>query len=69
MFDEQPDGDIHGECAAEIHSLQDQLTRYRAVMEQAVEALESLWIDREMLSMEDHDEALTALREALKEGK
>lgn len=23
MFDEQPDGDIHGECAAEIHRLKD----------------------------------------------
>jgi hypothetical protein len=23
MFDEQPDGDIHGECAAEIHRLQE----------------------------------------------
>lgn len=25
MFDEQPDGDIHGECAAEIHCLQAEL--------------------------------------------
>lgn len=25
MFDEQPDGDPHGECAAEIHRLQDAL--------------------------------------------
>lgn len=24
-FDEQPDGDPHGECAAEIRSLQEQL--------------------------------------------
>ena len=24
-FDEQPDGDPHGECAAEIHRLQDLL--------------------------------------------
>lgn len=23
MFDEQPDGDIHGECAAEIERLQE----------------------------------------------
>ena len=22
MFDEQPDGDIHGECSAEIHRLE-----------------------------------------------
>ena len=22
MFDEQPDGDLHGECAAEIHRLE-----------------------------------------------
>jgi len=26
MFDEQPDGDPHGECAAEIHRLQADLT-------------------------------------------
>ena len=25
MFDEQPDGDLHGECAAEIHRLTDLL--------------------------------------------
>ena len=25
IFDEQPDGDPHGECAAEIHSLEKQL--------------------------------------------
>ena len=25
MFDEQPDGDPHGECAAEIHRLKDAL--------------------------------------------
>lgn len=25
MFDEEPDGDPHGECAAEIHRLQDEL--------------------------------------------
>lgn len=27
MFDEQPDGDPHGECAAEIHRLQEALRR------------------------------------------
>lgn len=27
MFDEQPDGDPHGECAAEIHRLRDVLIR------------------------------------------
>jgi hypothetical protein len=29
-FDEQPDGDIHGECAHEIHSLQQQLAAEQA---------------------------------------
>ncbi len=29
-FDEQPDGDIHGECAREIHSLQQQLAAEQA---------------------------------------
>ena len=35
MFDEEPDGDPHGECAAEIHALQ-------ALLRQALEALEAL---------------------------
>ena len=29
MFDEQPDGDPHGECAAEIHRLQAELAAER----------------------------------------
>lgn len=31
-FDEQPDGDIHGECAFEIHSLQQQLASCQAAL-------------------------------------
>jgi hypothetical protein len=31
MFDEQPDGDPHGECAAEIHRLEAENARFRAV--------------------------------------
>lgn len=30
MFDEQPDGDPHGECAAEIHRLQAENAKLRA---------------------------------------
>lgn len=30
MFDEQPDGDSHGECAAEIHRLQAENEKFRA---------------------------------------
>ena len=29
MFDEQPDGDQHGECAAEIHRLEQQVQALR----------------------------------------
>jgi len=29
-FDEEPDGDIHGECAAEIHRLQSQVEQLQA---------------------------------------
>jgi len=29
-FDEEPDGDIHGECAAEIHRLQSQVEQKAA---------------------------------------
>ena len=36
-----------------------------SVLRQALEALESLWVDKEILSMEDHDKAITALRTAL----
>jgi len=32
-FDEEPDGDIHGECEAEIQSLKYQLTNYRIAHE------------------------------------
>lgn len=30
MFDEQPDGNPNGECAAEIHRLEAEITRLRA---------------------------------------
>ena len=46
----------------EIYKLQDQLTRYRAVMEMAAEALDN-WFDPKA------EKALTALRECLKEEK
>lgn len=32
MFDEQPDGDTHGECAAEIHRLQAELAACAAAL-------------------------------------
>jgi hypothetical protein len=32
MFDEQPDGDPHGECAAEIHRLQAELNEIMAAI-------------------------------------
>lgn len=32
MFDEQPDGDPHGECAAEIHRLQAEVARLEALL-------------------------------------
>ena len=30
MFDEEPKGDIHGECALEIHRLQEETARLQA---------------------------------------
>lgn len=39
MFDEQPDGDPHGECAAEIYSLQTQVESYRNGNTELLEAL------------------------------
>lgn len=33
MFDEQPDGDPHGECAAEIHRLQAEIERLSRELE------------------------------------
>jgi len=32
MFDEQPDGDPHGECAAEIHKLSSDLTKAKSLL-------------------------------------
>lgn len=32
MFDEQPDGDPHGECAAEIQRLQAENAKFRAAL-------------------------------------
>ena len=32
MFDEQPDGDPHGECAAEIHRLETVIRRAANIM-------------------------------------
>jgi hypothetical protein len=39
MFDEQPDGDPHGECAAEIHRLQKEVDDLAALLRQLVHAL------------------------------
>lgn len=32
MFDEQPDGDVHGECAEEIHRLKEENERLRSAL-------------------------------------
>ena len=32
MFDEEPDGDPHGECAAEIHRLRAEVERLRGAL-------------------------------------
>ena len=36
MFDEQPDGNPHGECAAEIHRLEAEITRLRTAINDVV---------------------------------
>lgn len=41
-FDEQPDGDPHGECEAEIKSLKYQLTNYRIAHEQQAATIADL---------------------------
>lgn len=41
MFDEEPDGDPHGECAAEIRRLQAEVTRLRADLAWAVAEAQS----------------------------
>lgn len=47
MFDEQPDGDPHGECAAEIHRLAEENAALRAALEDkadvASKALHRAW--------------------------
>ena len=41
-FDEEPDGDPHGECEAEIKSLKYQLTNYRIAHEQQAATIADL---------------------------
>ena len=36
MFDEQPDGNPHGECAAEIHRLESEVVRLRTALNEVV---------------------------------
>lgn len=45
-FDEQPDGDIHGECAAEIHRIEQQVA-------ELVEALDALLETCELHGLHD----------------
>ena len=52
MFDEQPDGDPHGECAAEIYRLPAEVASYRAGNTALLEAL--------MLAHEERDSANAA---------
>lgn len=47
MFDEQPDGDTHGECAVEIHRLTEENKALRATLEDKADtvsiALRKAW--------------------------
>ena len=36
MFDEQPDGNPHGECAGEIHRLEAEVVRLRTALNEVV---------------------------------
>ena len=40
-FDEQPDGDPHGECVAEIHRLEEENRQLRAERDALLEALQA----------------------------
>jgi hypothetical protein len=42
-FDEEPDGDPHGECAAEIHRLKAELATLRAAATQALEEAQHVY--------------------------
>ena len=42
MFDEQPDGNPHGECAAEIHRLEAEVVRLRIALNEVVFACRNL---------------------------
>jgi hypothetical protein len=39
MFDEQPDGDPHGECAAEIHRLERELAEAKRLLAEAADQM------------------------------
>ena len=52
MFDEQPDGDPHGECAAEIHNLRHLLGQcYAKLMKFGVENSDPLLMDELKLEL------------------
>ncbi len=52
-FDEEPDGDIHGECAAEIHALRSELTRLREENEKLLDAATHGQLDEWLLSVRE----------------
>ena len=52
MFDEEPDGDPHGECAAEIHRLKEENKRLRIALQMIAEADWRKW-DEEVRSPHD----------------
>lgn len=58
MFDEQPDGDPHGECAAEIHNLRHLLGQcYAKLMKFGVENSDPFLMDELKLTlMQCYDE-------------
>jgi len=47
-YDEQPDGDPHGECAAEIHRLEQSCAALRALLRECLPAISGHLRDKVM---------------------
>lgn len=78
MFDEQPDGDIHGECALEIKNLHARIAELSQQLEDARKDVEKLREENRMLHCfletiaftgMSADESEAHARDALKQAK
>lgn len=64
MFDEEPDGDPHGECAAEIHALHERIAHLENLLADKDDTIAQLNIDMRDMEREFRHELSDAVAEA-----